>query len=242
LDVTADQKGVEDVLRHTAFFMFREGIEPEAELRMLKGLAYMRFACPSVLALDFGTDLTGGTAALAEVKPWKRIPRWHGAQAGPPSNYDVSLHLDFADQAGLDAYNKDDVHHEVAEYNASICQGEFTARVDWWYDGEPLIARDLVRHSAMFLWADDADDDAKKAAHAEVEQLAGEAGVRSVSVGTNVGTLTTDYDWLMDVQLDDAAAAEALVGGQAYRDAMASIAAVTKYEWTARHTHRMVGL
>lgn len=230
------------MLRHTAFFMFREGIEPEAELLMLKGLAYMRFACPSVIALDFGADMSGGTAPLAEVKPWKRTPRWRGALVGPPSNYDVSLHLDFADQAGLDAYNKDDVHHEVAEYNASICQGEFTARVDWWYEGNPLIARDLVRHSAMFVWADDADDDAKKAAHADVERLAGEPGVRSVTVGTNVGTLTTDYDWLVDVQLDDAEAAEGLAAGPAYREVMASLAGVTKYEWTARHTHRMLGL
>ena len=63
-------------------------------------------------------------------------------------SYDVALHLDFDDQAGMDDYNDDDVHHEVAVYNASICRGELTARVDWWYDGEPLIAKDQVKHSA----------------------------------------------------------------------------------------------
>jgi hypothetical protein len=230
------------MLRHTAFFMFREGIEPEAGLWMLKGLAYMRFACPSVAALDFGADLSGGSASLAEVKPWKRTPRWRGALEGPPSNYDVALHLDFADQAGLDAYNADDVHHEVAEYNASICQGELTARVDWWYEGSPLIARGSVRHSAMFLWADHAADDAKRAAHAEVERLAAEPGVRSLTIGANMGTLTTDFDWLVDVQLDDAEAAGRFIAGPAYREVMASLAGITKYEWTARLSHRMLGL
>jgi hypothetical protein len=230
------------MLRHTAFFMFREGIQSEAGLWMLKGLAYMRFACPSVVALDFGADLSGGSASLAEVKPWKRTPRWRGALEGPPCNYDVALHLDFADQAGLDAYNADDVHHEVAEYNASICQGELTARVDWSYEGSPLISNNLVRHSAMFVWADDTDDDAKKAAHTEVERLAREPGVRSLTVGTNVGTLTTDYDWLLDVQLDDAETAERLVSGPAYRDVMGALAGITKYEWTARLSHRMLGL
>ena len=47
--------------------------------------------------------------------------------------------LDFVDAAGNEAYNDDDVHHEVGEYNASICRAELTARVDWNYDGEPLI-------------------------------------------------------------------------------------------------------
>ena len=37
--------------------------------------------------------------------------------------------LDFADQAGLDDYNDDDVHHEVGDYNASICRaGDDCAR------------------------------------------------------------------------------------------------------------------
>ena len=106
---------------------------------MTKGSAYMRFTCPSVRALDFGTDLYGGSTVLAETKPWKRTPRWRGRAEGPPSSYDVALHLDFDDQAGIDDYNKDDVHHEVAVYNAAVCQGEYTARIDWWYDGAPLI-------------------------------------------------------------------------------------------------------
>ena len=50
-----------------------------------------------------------------------------------------------------------------AVYNASICRGELTARVDWWYDGEPLIDPGHVRHTAMFLWTDEVDEAAKAA-------------------------------------------------------------------------------
>ena len=49
------------MLRHTAFFLFREDITPAQHLAMLKGLAYMRFECRSVVALDYGTDLFGGS-------------------------------------------------------------------------------------------------------------------------------------------------------------------------------------
>ncbi len=229
------------MLRHTAFFLFRPDVDDEARLRMLKGLAYMRFACSSVRSLDFGTDLFGGSAPLAEVKPWKRTPRWRGRLEGPPCNYDVALHLDFDDQAGLDAYNHDDVHHEVGEYNASICRGELTARVDWWYDGDPLTEAGLVRHSAMFVWDDEVDDAAKEAAQATVRSLAGEPGVRSLTIGQNVGTLTTDYDWLIDLRIDDKESAGRLLEGPAYAEAMKSLAGVTKHEWTARLSHTMVG-
>ncbi len=142
------------MLRHSAFFMFREDTTLEQAVQMLKGLAYMRFACPSVRALDFGLDEFGGSSLLREVKPWKRQPRWRSSELGPAVSYDVALHLDFDDQAGMDDYNDDDVHHEVAVYNASICRGEETARVDWWYDGQPLITKNQVKHSAMFLSPD----------------------------------------------------------------------------------------
>ena len=68
------------MLRHSAFFMFREDTTLEQAVQMLKGLAYMRFACPSVRALDFGLDEFGGSSLLREVKPWKRQPRWRSAR------------------------------------------------------------------------------------------------------------------------------------------------------------------
>ncbi len=230
------------MLRHSAFFMLREESTPEQRTAMLKGLAYMRFACPSVVALDFGVDLTGGSSLLREVKPWKRAPRWRSRQIGPAVNYDVALHLDFDDQAGLDAYNEDDVHHEVAVYNASICRGEITARVDWWYDAEPPIVKNQVKHSAMFVWADDVDEAAKSDAFQALKSLQESPYVQQVLLGTNVGTLTTDFDFIVDIRCSDQAEVASLIAGADYARVMKQVAEATQYEWTARITHTMHGL
>jgi hypothetical protein len=230
------------MFRHTAFFIFKPEITPEQHLAMLKGLAYMRFECASVLALDFGTDLFGGSERLRRTKPWDRTPRWRAASEGPPSNYDVALMLDFADAAGNEAYNNDDVHHEVGEYNASICRAELTARVDWEYEGEPLTRHGHVRHSCMFLWADDADESAREEAHEQVRRLGSAPGVESLTIGRNVGKLATDFDWILDVQVPDQAAAEALLESDLYGQVLGAVAPATKYEWTARLTHRMRGI
>jgi hypothetical protein len=229
------------VLRHTAFFMLKEGNGPEEMRWMQKGSAYMRFTAAGPVAIDFGQDLFGGSLHLKETKPWDRTPRWRAALEGPPCDYDVALHLDFEDESGLEAYNKDDVHHEIAVYNAAVCQGELTARIDWWYEGAPLIEAGKVRHTAMFLWKDELDDAAKERALAEVKRLGDESGVEQVTIGTNVGTLRTDYDWILDLRLPDEAAAKALVEGDGYREAMRALADTTKFEWTARLTHRMYG-
>jgi hypothetical protein len=229
------------VLRHTAFFMLKEGNGPEEMRWMQKGSAYMRFTAAGPVAIDFGQDLFGGSLHLKETKPWDRTPRWRAALEGPPCDYDVALHLDFEDESGLEAYNKDDVHHEIAVYNAAVCQGELTARIDWWYEGAPLIEAGKVRHTAMFLWKDELDDAAKERALAEVKRLGDETGVEQVTIGTNVGALRTDYDWILDLRLPDEAAAKALVEGDGYREAMRALADTTKYEWTARLTHRMHG-
>lgn len=230
------------MFRHTAFFMFKDDITPEKHLAMLKGLAYMRFECKSVVALDYGSDLFGGSAPLRESKPWDRTPRWRGAEAGPPSHYDVALMLDFENAAGNEAYNKDDTHHEVGEYNASISRAELTARVDWLYDGEPLIRPGHVRHSEMFVWRDEADDATKEGALEQIRRLESDSNVESLTIGKNVGKLATDFDWIVDVQVADKAAAKALLDGGLYGEVMAAVAPVTKYEWTARITHEMRGI
>jgi hypothetical protein len=230
------------MLRHSAFFMFREETTLEDAVQMLKGLAYMRFACPSVRALDFGLDEFGGSSLLREVKPWKRQPRWRSRKLGPAVNYDVALHLDFDDQAGMDAYNEDDVHHEVAVYNASICRGEITARVDWWYDGPPLITKNQIKHSAMFVWADEADEASRAAALDAVKALETAPQVQQITIGRNIGTLTTDFDGIIDIRCAGRAAANELIASEEYAQAMKQLGEVTQYEWTARLTHLMHGL
>lgn len=229
------------MLRHTAFFMLKEGNGLEEVQWMQKGSAYMRFTAAGPVAIDFGSDLFGGSLHLSETKPWDRTPRWRAATEGPPCDYDVALHLDFEDQAGLEAYNKDDVHHEIAVYNAAVCQGELTARIDWWYEGDALMTPGHVRHTAMFIWKDDLEEAAKERALSEVKRLGDEPGVEKLTLGTNVGTLRTDYDWILDLQVPDAEAATTLIGSEGYRETMLALAGATKYEWTARLTHRMHG-
>src|SRR5206468_2172450 len=185
------QRREQTVLRHTAFFLHRDTTTSDHHETMLKGLAYLRFECRSVRALDYGADLFGGSRRLREIAPWKRTPLWRGRGEGPPANFDVALHLDFDDRAGLDDYNHDDVHHAVAVYNASINVGELTARVDWWYDGPPLIRRGHVRHTATFVWADEASDAARRAAQDAVRRLQEAPGVEGVTIGQNIGALTT---------------------------------------------------
>lgn len=229
------------MLRHTAFFLLKEG-KGEEEIRwMMKGSAFMRFTAEGPVAIDFGHDLFGGSLHLYDTKPWERTPRWRAAAAGPPSNYDVALHLDFEDEAGLEAYNRDEVHHEIAVYNAAQAQGEFTARIDWWYEGGPLIEPGHVRHAEMFVWRDDVDEATKERVLNDVKVLGEEPGVGRVTVGTGTGGLRTDLDWIVDVQLPDRAAAERFLASERYRSTIASVAAVTKHEWTARMTHVMHG-
>lgn len=228
------------MLRHTALFMWRDTTDDTQKLVARKGLAYLSYGCSSVKAVDFGTDLLGGSAPLLDVEPWKRTPLWHARASGPPSNFDMALHLDFDDQAGLDAYNEDDVHHEVGVYNASVCRGERTARVDWWYDGSSRVETGAVRHTSLYLWGDDVTASQKsdvREAFLALERTV--PGFRSVAVGDNVGTLTTDYDLIVDAHFADLTDAKVSMDHAAYEEALALVAPSTKYEWTARITHTM---
>jgi hypothetical protein len=228
------------VLRHTALFQWRDTTTEPEKLAALKGLAYLSYGCPSVRAVDFGTDLFGGTTPLRDVKPWKRTPLWDARTEGPPSNFDMALHLDFDDQAGLEDYNTDDVHHEVAVYNASVCSGELTARIDWLYDGPLRIERFGVRHTSLFLWLDEATDTQKNDVKEAFTSIGSSIpGVRSIIAADNVGTLLTDYDLIIDVTLDDQEAAKGYLAHQAQEEALSLAAGATKYEWTAQITHTM---
>jgi hypothetical protein len=228
------------MLRHTALFMWRDTTTEQQKLIAKKGLAYMSYGCPSVRHLDFGSDLLGGSSPLLEIEPWKRTPLWHARHSGPPCDFDMALHLDFDDQDGMDRYNKDPVHHEVGEYNVSVCRPEQTARVDWWYEGGPRIEKGLIRSTSLFLWTDEATDLQKADVRDAFRALNGAVpSLRSLVTGDNTGTLTTDYDLIVDAHFAELADAEAYGQHPACREALALAVAATKYEWTARITHRM---
>jgi len=175
------------------------------------------------------------------VPPWKRTPRWHARREGPPSNYDVALHLDFDDEAARARYLADEHRRAVVRLNAAVNVPDLTARIDWRYDGVPLIRRGLVRHTAMFVWAGEADAAARSRALAAARSLADAPGVVSAVTGENAGGPAANFDWILDVQMQDPPAARGLVEGPQYAGAMGIIAPATKYEWTARVTHVMRG-
>ncbi|HLY23640.1 MAG TPA: hypothetical protein VKT83_14340 [bacterium] len=241
------------MLRHTALFLHRDTISEDQKLAMRRGLAFLRMECAGVRAGDYGEDLFGGSAPLLAVPPWKRTPRWRARREGPTGNYDIALHLDFDDEAALARYLADDRRRAVARRNAAVNVPDLTARIDWRYDGPPLIRRGFVRHTAMFVWAGEAGAAARSRALSAARSLADAPGVVSAVAGLNymvagsaadgenaVGP-AANFDWILDVQMPDPAAARALVEGPEYAGAMEIIASVTKHEWTARVTHVMRG-
>jgi hypothetical protein len=229
------------VLRHSVHFLYRESTTPEQRGRLERGLAFLGMECPTVSAGDYGGDLFGGSGPLLEVPPWKRTPRWRPRPEGPPSNFDVALHLDFEDEGAMATYVADDRHREIAEFNASVTVDEQTARVDWHYDGPPLSRRGLIRHSAMFVWSPDAGAPARARALQAVRALGDAPGVISLEVGENAGASAMNLDWILDVQLADAATAEGFITGPAYTEAIGVVASATKHEWTSWLTHMMRG-
>jgi hypothetical protein len=164
-----------------------------------------------------------------------------GDADGPPSNFDVVLHLDFEDWAAYRRYSPDPAHQAASRFNGAVSWDELTARVDWYYDGDPPGRRGHVKHVAMFVWADGAGEQAKRDALDAVRRLGDALDVEAVTIGENVGQLVSDYDWIMDLQVPDREAAERLLSGAEYARAMDTVAAVTKYEWTARMSHLMRG-
>lgn len=227
------------LLRHSVLWVLRDTTTHDLQIEMRKGLAYLAMECRDVRAGDYGEDLFEGSRPLREVQPWLRTPRWRSLEA-PPSNFDVALHLDFDDFAAHDSYGADPVHNAASDFNGTVSTDELTARVDWWHEG-PLTHRGHVKHVAMFVWADDATEAAKQQAQDAVRRLEVVPGVERVTTGQNVGHLTTDFDWILDVQVPDKATAGRLLDSEQYSHAMRSVAAATKYEWTARLTHMMRG-
>ena len=229
------------MLRHTALFVWRDTATEPQKLVALKGLAYLSYGCPSARRVDFGADQLGGSTPMIELKPWKRTPPWKARQSGLPYNYDMILQLDFDDQEGMDAYNTDPVHHEVGVYNESVCRPERTARIDWWYDGPPRIEKGLFHQVALFLWQDEATDTQKDEVREAFRALNGAVpSLKSLVTGDGtIGTLTTDYDLIVDAIFNDLDDVKAYAEHPAYKEALALAVGATKNEWTARITHKM---
>jgi hypothetical protein len=229
------------MLRHSVLYLHRDNASDDEKSSMLRGLAYLGMEFPSVCAGDYGDDIAGGSQRLLDVPPWTRPPRFRARGQGPPSNFDVALHLDFDDEAGLAAFEEDAAQQPVAAFNAAVTVDELTARVDWRYEGDVPNRRGHVRHCAMHVWRDDADPGTRARVFDAAMALAATPEVESVVVGESAGTRRSDYDWLLDVQFADAAAARSALDGERFAELTDVIAQATKDEWTARVTHLMRG-
>jgi hypothetical protein len=228
------------MLRHSVLWIMRDPLAAEARLAMLQRLAYLGTECPSVSSGDYGADLSGGSRILHEVRPSQRLPVWRRSGEGPVCNFDMALHLDFADWDAFREYASDPTHDEASRANEAANWDELTARCDWYYEAEaPPTRAGGVKHVAMFIWAEDASDAAKEAAVGAVEALAEAEQVEAVLTGHNVGKLTTDYDWIMDLQVADQDSAARLLDGREYAEGMETVAKATRFEWTARMSHVM---
>jgi hypothetical protein len=207
--------------RHSAIFLLREATTSEQRLAMLRGLAFLRMECATVVAGDYGEALDTRSPA-------------QGA-------YDVALHLDFADAVDYAAYVADPTHVAVSAFNASLSVAPRTARIDWDYDGPPPNRRGGIRHCVLFTWALDADPGAREHALAAARRLAEAPTVESLVIGADVGEDPRAADWALDVQMPDVDSARSLLASDVYAQAMDTIAAATRPEETARITHLMRG-
>lgn len=230
------------MLRRTVLYVFRDSATSDERSRLLRNLSFLGLEAPSVAAGDYGDDITGGSRQLIEIPPWKRTPRFHAREEGPPSNYDLAVHLDFIDEAALAAYEGNPVQQEVEELIASGTVGDLTARVDWRYDGDPRNQRGRYRHSALHVWRDEAAEAARSSALRAVGGLTALGEVESVATGESVSGSAADFDWILDIELGDEASARTFLASEAYAEATQTVAAATKNEWTARVTHLMRGI
>jgi Stress responsive A/B Barrel Domain len=229
------------MLRRSVLFVFRDTATSEERSRLLRGLSYLGLECPTVNAGDYGDDITGGSKRLLDVPPWKRTPRFHARGEGPPSTYDVALHLDFEDEAALAAYEGHPARREITRLVASTTVGDVTARLDWRYEGVAPNRRGHFRHSAMHVWSDRVDPAVRARALEAVASLGDAGGVDAVAVGESASRRAADFDWILDLQFADEHSALAFLAGESYAEATKTIAKATKDEWTARVTHLMRG-
>jgi hypothetical protein len=240
LDKKRDYTTSPPMLRHSVLWIMRDPLSTGSRRAMLQRLAFLGTECPSVSSGDYGADLFGGSEVLHEVRPSQRVPVWRRSADGPVCNYDMALHLDFEDWDAFQDYAVDPTHDDASRANEAENWDEVTARCDWYYDGDapPTHAR-LAKHVAMFIWDEAASEAARRDALAAAEALGETDEVDAAMTGHNVGKSTTAYDWILDLLIPDEDAAGRLLESAAYERAMATVAAATHFEWTARMTHVM---
>jgi Stress responsive A/B Barrel Domain len=201
------------VVRHTALFVWADGVSAEQKLRAKEAIAYCWFGS-DVLTFDFGEDL-----GLA--------PGLHG----------FSLQHDHRDRACWDAYNENAAHARAGAFLKSITRPELAARVDWTYSG-PASRRGAVRHLALHRWAESADETVRAEALAAVAGLRECPSVRALETGIDLGWYPPNYDWVVEAHFDDVDGLRAFMELPAQLEAAAAVEDATAE--IARVQYRML--
>lgn len=202
-------------IRHTALFVWAEGVTEESRIRAKDGVAYCYYGS-EVLALDFGEDL-----GLA------------------PTRHGFALQHDHRDREDWEAYNANAAHHRAGAFLRSITVPELAARVDWAYGGPPS-RRGAVRHLALYRWDGAAGADARleaQAASAELERRC--PTVRAFEIGDDLGWYPPNYDWIVEAHFDDVEGLAAFMEHPAQQEAAGLVARSTE-AGVARVQHRML--
>jgi hypothetical protein len=204
------------VIRHTALFVWADGVTDEQRIRVKDGVAYCSYGS-DVLALDFGQHL-GLT----------------------PTRHGFALQHDHRDRGDWDAYNENEAHHRVGALLRSITRPGLAARVDWVYDGPPS-TRGAVRHLSLYRWNDAAGERERSDALSAVAALPGLCpSVRALEIGVDLGWYPPNYDWIVEAHFDDVDDLAAFIEHPARREAEAIGAAATQGDLTAQIQYRML--
>jgi hypothetical protein len=201
------------VVRHTALFVWTDGVTDEQKLRAKEGVAYCWFGA-DVLTFDFGEDL-----GLA------------------PSRHGFALQHDHRDRVSWEAYNENEAHARAGAYLRSLTHPELAARVDWAYDG-PESRRGAVRHLALYRWGERVGERERSEALAAVDGLRERCpSVRALVTGIDLGWYPPNYDWIVEAQFDDVEGLRAFIEHPAQVEAAALVEAAAE---RARVQYRML--
>jgi hypothetical protein len=204
------------VVRHTALFVWADGVGEAEKVRAKDGVAYCYFGS-EVLSLDFGEAL-----GLA------------------PSAHGFALQHDHRDRAAWDAYAENAAHHRAGAFLRSLTRPELAARVDWDYDGPPS-RRGAIRHLELHRWREGAGRDERAAALAALAGLRERcASVRALELGADLGWYPPNLDWIVEAHFDDVEGLADFLAHPARAEAEAAVAAATRPTEAARIQYRML--
>ena len=204
------------MIRRSLMLNWKEGISVDQKVRAKEGLAYLGYVC-RIAAIDFGEDL--GISV--------------------PSNFDLTVLHDHADQDTLAAFDEDPDRARFEDYLASVTRGEETVRILWEYDGPPS-QKGMVRHTAIFRWNDGVSATQKaevlKLLYSQKDVM---TWLRWFECREDVSGDSSNYDWVLEAHFDDVDGCLAYFNHPLHKEVSDLNHSLTQDDMTARVQHVM---